>query len=104
MAEQRGTIGGPVLTEWFAKPDLHTLDVYESLGGYSALEKVVTTMTAQQVIYEVKGSGLPGRRGADFPTAMNWSFAPKAQPAPKFIVANAYQSTPGSAKERHPTD
>ena len=52
MANQRGTVGGPVLTEWFAKPDLHTVDVYESLGGYSALKKVVTTMTAQQVIDE----------------------------------------------------
>src|ERR1700682_3912364 len=101
MPEQRGTVGGPVLTEWFARPDLHTLDVYESLGGYSALKKVVTTMTAQQVIDEVKVSGLRGRGGADFPTAMKWSFVPKDHPGPKYIVVNADESEPGSAKDRY---
>src|SRR4029077_9076737 len=88
MPEQRGTVGGPVLTEWFGKPDLHTLDVYESLGGYSDVKKVVTSMTAQQVIDEVKVSGLRGRGGADFPTAMKWSFVPKDHPGPKYIVVN----------------
>src|SRR5450756_1865235 len=101
MAEQRGTVGGPVLTEWFAQLDLHKLDVYESLGGYSALRKVVTTMTAQQVIDEVKISGLRGRGGADFPTAMKWSFVPKDHPGPKYIVVNADESEPGSAKDRY---
>src|SRR5260370_16688374 len=94
MAEQRGTIGGPVLTEWFAKPDLHTLDVYESLGGYSALEKVVTTMTAQQVIHEVKVSGLRGRGGPHFPTPIKLSFFPKAHPAPNFLLLHPPQSYP----------
>ncbi|HXI95601.1 MAG TPA: NADH-quinone oxidoreductase subunit L, partial [Candidatus Acidoferrum sp.] len=101
MPEQRGTVGGPVLTEWFGKPDLHKLDVYESLGGYSALKKVVTTMTAQQVIDEVKVSGLRGRGGADFPTAMKWSFVPKDHPGPKYIVVNADESEPGSAKDHY---
>ena len=54
MAEQRGTVGGPVLTEWFATPDLHKLEVYESLGGYSALRKVLGGMTATQVIDEAR--------------------------------------------------
>src|SRR5712692_6447852 len=94
MAEQRGTVGGPVLTEWFATPDLHKLDVYESLGGYSALRKVVKEMTAAQVIDEVKASGLRGRGGADFPTATKWSFVPKDHPGPKYIVVNADESEP----------
>src|SRR5260370_36708476 len=69
VAEQRGTVGGPVLTEWFATADLHKLATYEKLGGYSALPKVVTSITAQQVIDEVKGSGRRGGGGAGFPTA-----------------------------------
>ncbi len=101
MAEQRGTVGGPVLTEWFAKPDLHKLDVYESLGGYAALRKVLKEMTAAQVIDEVKSSGLRGRGGADFPTATKWSFVPKDHPGPKYIVVNADESEPGSAKDRY---
>jgi NADH-quinone oxidoreductase subunit F len=101
MAEQRGTVGGRVLTEWFANPDLHTLDTYESLGGYSALRKVLTTMTPQQVIDEVKISGLRGRGGADFPTATKWAFVPKDHPGPKYIVVNADESEPGSGKDRY---
>ena len=101
MAEQRGTVGGPVLTEWFATQNLHKLDVYESLGGYSALRKVIKEMTAAQVIDEVKSSGLRGRGGADFPTATKWSFVPKDHPGPKYIVVNADESEPGSAKDRY---
>src|SRR5260370_932559 len=58
-------------------------------------------MTAEQVIDEVKVSGLRGRGGADFPTAMKWSFVPKDHPGPKFIVVNADESEPGSAKDRY---
>jgi NADH-quinone oxidoreductase subunit F len=101
MAEQRGTVGGKVLTEWFSHAGLNKLDTYESLGGYSALKKVVTSMTAQQVIDEVKVSGLRGRGGADFATAMKWSFVPKDHPGPKYIVVNADESEPGSAKDRY---
>ncbi|HEY8815838.1 MAG TPA: SLBB domain-containing protein, partial [Candidatus Dormibacteraeota bacterium] len=101
MAEQRGTVGGPVLTEWFGKANLHKLDVYEKLGGYEGLKKVVTGMNAAQVIDEVKASGLRGRGGADFPTATKWSFVPKDHPGPKYIVVNADESEPGSAKDRY---
>ena len=90
-----------MLTEWFAKADLHKLDVYESLGGYEALKKVMSGMTAVQVIDEVKSSGLRGRGGADFPTATKWSFVPKDHPGPKYIVVNADESEPGSAKDRY---
>src|SRR5260370_16871877 len=59
VVEQRGTVGGPVLTEWFKTPDLHKLDVYESLGGYSAARKGFEEMTATQAIHEVKASAFP---------------------------------------------
>jgi NADH-quinone oxidoreductase subunit F len=101
VSEQRGTVGGPVLTEWFKTAGLHRLDVYESLGGYTALQKVLTSMSPQQVIDEVKVSGLRGRGGADFPTATKWSFVPKDHPGPKYIVVNADESEPGSAKDRY---
>ncbi len=101
MAEQRGTVGGPVLTEWFGRANLYKLDVYEKLGGYEGLRKVVTGMSAAQVIDEVKASGLRGRGGADFPTATKWSFVPKDHPGPKYIVVNADESEPGSAKDRY---
>jgi len=101
LEHQRGTVGGPVLTEWFATPELHKLDVYERLGGYTALRNVVTGMSAQQVIDEVKTSGLRGRGGADFATATKWSFVPKDHPGPKYVVVNADESEPGSAKDRY---
>ena len=50
------------------------LDAYLSLGGFEAYEKVVTTMTPQEVIDIVKASGLRGRGGAGFPTGVKWSF------------------------------
>ena len=55
-------------------PDIHKLSVY---GEYTALKKAVTSMTADQVINEVKASGLRGRGGAGFPTGVKWSFVPK---------------------------
>src|SRR5215475_7565525 len=63
-------------------PDSHTLRVYRSAGGYRALEKVLTGMSAEQVIEEVKNSGLRGRGGAGFPTGRKWSFVPKDSPKP----------------------
>jgi len=81
-------------------PDLHTLEVYKSHGGYRAWEKVVQTMTPAQLIDEVKASGLRGRGGAGFPTGMKWSFVPKDSPKPKYLVCNADESEPGTFKDR----
>src|SRR5438105_9959709 len=81
-------------------PDLHTLMVYKSRGGYRAWEKVVRNMTAAQLIDEVKASGLRGRGGAGFPTGMKWSFVPKDSPKPKYLVCNADESEPGTFKDR----
>src|SRR5438132_678146 len=80
--------------------DLHTLEVYKSRGGYRAWEKVVRNMTAAQLIDEVKASGLRGRGGAGFPTGMKWSFVPKDNPKPKYLVCNADESEPGTFKDR----
>ena len=81
-------------------PDSHTLKVYRSAGGYRALEKVLAGMSAEQVIEEVKNSGLRGRGGAGFPTGMKWSFVPKDSPKPKYLICNADESEPGTFKDR----
>jgi NADH-quinone oxidoreductase subunit F len=81
-------------------PDSHTLAVYKSRGGYGAWEKVLSAMTPQQLVEEVKASGLRGRGGAGFPTGMKWGFVPKDSPKPKYLVCNADESEPGTFKDR----
>ncbi|HJU63940.1 MAG TPA: NADH-quinone oxidoreductase subunit NuoF, partial [Candidatus Binatia bacterium] len=81
-------------------PDSHTLAVYSSRGGYRAWEKVVKDFKREQLIEEVKASGLRGRGGAGFPTGMKWSFVPKDSPKPKYLICNADESEPGTFKDR----
>jgi len=80
--------------------DSHTLAVYKSRGGYQAWEKVVKQLAPEQVTEEVKSSGLRGRGGAGFPTGMKWSFVPKDNPKPKYLICNADESEPGTFKDR----
>jgi NADH-quinone oxidoreductase subunit F len=68
-------------------------------GGYEAWRKALTAMTPEQVIEEVKASGLRGRGGAGFPTGIKWSFVPK-DVFPKYVVVNADESEPGTFKDR----
>jgi len=80
--------------------DSHTLATYQSRGGYQSWRKVVESMKPAQLIDEVKASGLRGRGGAGFPTGMKWSFVPKDNPKPKYLVCNADESEPGTFKDR----
>ena len=66
----------PVLTSNITKENSHTLDFYQSIGGYSAIKKVLS-MSPSEVIDVVKASNLRGRGGAGFPTGLKWSFVPK---------------------------
>ena len=79
--------------------DLHKLDVYRQNGGYEAFKKVVTSMTPQQVIDEIKASGLRGRGGAGFPTGLKWSFLTKGV-YPRYLTVNSDESEPGTFKDR----
>lgn len=81
-------------------PDLNKIDVYTANGGYSALKKVLSGMSPDSVIDEVKKSGLKGRGGACFSTGMKWSFIPKNSEKPKYILCNGDESEPGSFKDR----
>jgi NADH-quinone oxidoreductase subunit F len=81
-------------------PNSHTLAVYRSRGGYRAWEEVVRNGRPEQLIEEIKASGLRGRGGAGFPTGMKWGFVPKNSPKPKYLVCNADESEPGTFKDR----
>ena len=89
-----------VISNRFGIRDSRTLKVYEQHEGYKALEKAFKEMTPEQIIDEVKKSGLRGRGGAGFPTGMKWGFVPKDSPKPKYVVANADESEPGTSKDR----
>lgn len=79
--------------------NLNNIDVYLKNGGYQAMLKAVK-MTRDELINEVKKSGLRGRGGACFPTGLKWSFMPKSDDKPKYLAVNGDESEPGSFKDR----
>ena len=80
-------------------PEIKKFDVYQQNGGFESLKKVISSMQAQQVVDEVKVSGLRGRGGAGFPTGVKWSFLPNTI-WPHYVVCNADESEPGTFKDR----
>ena len=86
----------PVLMANVNKLDSHRLAVYEAGGGYRTLRRVLKDMTPQEVVREVRQSGLRGRGGAGFPTAAKWSFMPEGHPGPVYMCVNADESEPGT--------
>jgi len=81
-------------------PDGWTIKDYVARGGYEALKKVVRTMKPEEVIAEIKASGLRGRGGAGFPTGLKWSFMPAKLPIQKYLVCNSDEGEPGTFKDR----
>ena len=83
------------------EPEPWSFDTYKRLGGYSAWRRILAgELTPEQVIDEVKASGLRGRGGAGFPTGLKWSFMPRNAPGQKYLVCNADESEPGTCKDR----
>ncbi|PLX59685.1 NADH-quinone oxidoreductase subunit NuoF [Sedimenticola selenatireducens] len=77
------------------------LETYQSRGGYSALTKILKEkIPPEQVIEEVKSSGLRGRGGAGFPTGLKWSFISRNAPGQKYVVCNSDEGEPGTFKDR----
>ncbi|WKU18938.1 NADH-quinone oxidoreductase subunit NuoF [Advenella alkanexedens] len=77
------------------------LEDYVKRGGYEALRKILTTgMSQEDVIAEIKASGLRGRGGAGFPTGLKWSFMPRTFPGQKYLVCNSDEGEPGTFKDR----
>ena len=88
----------PVLSAHWDTDRPWTLESYENAGGYDAL-RTALGMEQDAVIELVKDSGLRGRGGAGFPTGMKWSFVPKDNPNPNYLVVNADESEPGTCKD-----
>jgi NADH:ubiquinone oxidoreductase subunit F (NADH-binding)/(2Fe-2S) ferredoxin/NAD-dependent dihydropyrimidine dehydrogenase PreA subunit len=80
--------------------DPESIDDYLSLRGYEALAKVLTDMTPEDVIEEIKTAGLRGRGGAGFPTHLKWKFTAAEDDNPKYIICNADEGDPGAFMDR----
>ncbi len=88
----------PVLSANWGTDKSWTLAAYEKAGGYKALAKALK-LTPDEITGVVKDSGLRGRGGAGFPTGMKWSFVPKDNPNPRYLVVNGDESEPGTCKD-----
>jgi NADH-quinone oxidoreductase subunit F len=93
-------MGKKVLLQNINVPGIETYSVYREKGGYASVEKALK-MKPDDVVEEVKKSGLRGRGGAGFPTGMKWSFIDKKTPNPHYLVCNADESEPGTFKDRY---
>jgi NADH-quinone oxidoreductase subunit F/NADP-reducing hydrogenase subunit HndC len=76
------------------------IEEYIAVGGYEGLGKAVTMMTPDEVIEEMKKSGLRGRGGGGFPTGLKWSFAKQSESAKKYVICNADEGDPGAFMDR----
>ncbi len=117
---QEHVVGGAPIGDWLVTDDYHTfhdkqvkvvlsdcgevdpedIDSYLGRGGYEAVKKVLTTMTPQETIDVIKASGLRGRGGAGFPTAVKWDMAIKATGPKKYLICNADEGDPGAFMDR----
>ncbi len=89
----------PVLTKYVGEQQSSTLDAYvRDQRGYEGLRKALTQLP-NDIIEQVKASGLRGRGGAGFPTGLKWQFVLKDTPKPKYICCNADESEPGTFKD-----
>lgn len=94
-------MGRKLLLAHINEPGIQTFDVYRQKGGYRAVEKALKSMSSDDVVEEVKKSGLRGRGGAGFPTGMKWSFLAKPEGVPRYLVCNGDESEPGTFKDRY---
>lgn len=78
----------------------NSLEEYIALDGYRGLEKALNNMTPQEVIDEIKESGLRGRGGGGFPTGLKWQFTRDAQNDTKYVICNADEGDPGAFMDR----
>jgi NADH-quinone oxidoreductase subunit F len=89
----------PILLTHPGRAEPVGLEEYRAAGGYAGWTKALREMTPEQVVEEVKASGLRGRGGAGFPTGTKWSFIPRTA-GPKYVCVNADESEPGTFKDR----
>lgn len=117
---QEHIVGGEIVAKWAAKKDYYefyehqkryvlrncgkvdpeSIDDYIAHGGYEAIKKVLNEMTPEQVIEEVKKSGLRGRGGGGFPTGLKWTFCRNSPGELKYLICNADEGDPGAFMDR----
>ena len=88
-----------ILSRYFGDAEARTLEGWKKRGGYRAFEKALG-MSPEEIVNEVKDSGLRGRGGAGFPTGMKWSFMKPNDGKPHYLCVNADESEPGTFKDR----
>ena len=113
-------VGGVPVADWLVGDDYHTfhdkqvkvvlsdcgevdpedIDAYIGRHGYEATKKVLSSMTPQETIEVIRASGLRGRGGAGFPTAVKWDMAIKAPGPVKYLICNADEGDPGAFMDR----
>ncbi|XMB71718.1 NADH-quinone oxidoreductase subunit NuoF [Mycoplasmatota bacterium WC30] len=76
------------------------INEYIARHGYEALGKVLTTLSPEETISEMKKSGLRGRGGGGFPTGLKWEFASKSVSDQKYVICNADEGDPGAFMDR----
>lgn len=94
-------MGRKLLLTHIDVPGIQSYSVYKAQGGYRSVDKALKSMSPDDVVEEVKKSGLRGRGGAGFPTGMKWSFLAKPEGVPRYLVCNADESEPGTFKDRY---
>ena len=85
-----------ILLEHAHVAGIETLAVYQKMGGYESVRKALKSMSPDEVVEEVKKSGLRGRGGAGFPTGMKWSFLAKPEGVPRYLLCNADEREQGT--------
>ena len=90
----------PIITKSCGELNPNDIEEYIHNDGYSALKKVLSKMSPQEVIQEVLDSGLRGRGGAGFPTGMKWRLCRNAEGDKKFLICNADEGDPGAFMDR----
>lgn len=88
------------VTSRLGRTNPERIEDYIATGGYEGIEKVLVSMTPEDVIEEIKKSGLRGRGGAGFPTGMKWMFANQSPGPKKYVVCNADEGDPGAFMDR----
>ncbi|MDZ7341093.1 MAG: NADH-quinone oxidoreductase subunit F, partial [candidate division KSB1 bacterium] len=78
----------------------HTLESYLKRGGYQTVTQKLGQYKPEQVVDEVKKSGIRGRGGAGFPAGIKWSFLPKGTDKPIYLICNGDEGEPGTFKDR----
>jgi len=84
----------------FSKIDYDSIDDYIRIGGYRSLGKALNSMTAEEVLEEVKNANLRGRGGGGFPAGVKWESTRNAPGTPKYVIVNADEGDPGAFMDR----